>query len=144
MDLNNKIRMTSEINEKDNNLILDNLSKYNISSTNGLHNKPYKAINLYLRNEFDEVIGGILGITYCFCFQIENFWISDKYRRNGYGKLLITEAEKLATEYGCTFSFTGTFSYQAPDFYKKMGYKVFSQLDGFPDGIILYFLKKKI
>jgi GNAT superfamily N-acetyltransferase len=76
---------------------------------------------LYLRNESEVVIGGILGVTYCLCFQIENFWIAEEQRGNGYGKLLITEAEKTAIKYGCTFSFTGTFSYQAPDFYKKMG-----------------------
>ena len=52
--------------------------------------------------------------------------------------------ESIAREHGCTFAHTCTFTYQAPDFYQHLGYRVFAVLDDYPEGIKEYFLKKKL
>ena len=56
----------------------------------------------------------------------------------------MTEAERIAREHGCTFAHTTTFSYQAPDFYQRLGYRIFGVIEGYPDGIKQYFLKKPL
>ncbi len=55
---------------------------------------------------------------------------------------MITEAERLGKELGCTFAHTTTFTYQSPEFYKNMGYEIFGVNDEYPDGIKQFFLKK--
>ncbi|RPK30474.1 hypothetical protein EDO6_01101 [Paenibacillus xylanexedens] len=50
----------------------------------------------------------------------------------------------MASELGCKLAHTSTFSYQSPEFYKMMGYKVFGLIDEYPDGIVQYFLKKRL
>ncbi|MCW3792021.1 hypothetical protein OM416_10535 [Paenibacillus sp. LS1] len=62
----------------------------------------------------------------------------------GYGKSLIMQAESMASQLGCKLSHTSTFSYQSPEFYQNMGYNVFGVIDEYPDGIIQYFLKKRL
>lgn len=42
------------------------------------------------------------------------------------------------------FAHTCTFTYQSPDFYRAMGYEVFGVVDDYPEGIVQYFLKKKL
>ena len=38
----------------------------------------------------------------------------------------------------------GTFSFQAPDFYQKLGYTTFAQLENFPPGRSRLFMRKKL
>lgn len=54
------------------------------------------------------------------------------------------QAESIASSLGCKLSHTSTFSYQSPDFYKKMGYEVFGIIDEHSEGIVQYFLKKRL
>jgi hypothetical protein len=41
-------------------------------------------------------------------------------------------------------AYLDTFSFQAPDFYKKLGYEVFGELQDFPHGHQRYFMKKRL
>ncbi|WP_409995175.1 GNAT family N-acetyltransferase [Brevibacillus brevis] len=91
-----------------------------------------------------ESSGGVFCETWSYGLYIDVFWIADGYRNQGYGKAMITEVERLGKELGCIFAHTCTFSYQAPEFYKHMGYEVFGVNDEYPDGIKQFFLKKKL
>ena len=99
-------------------------------------NTIYKFTKLYTTDELpfgialiddsDNIVG--------FCvFKIENLkkypeifpWLSDvmifkKYRRKGYGKVLLQYGEKILKEYGYNTIYVWTD--QAPDFYKKLGF----------------------
>lgn len=135
--------ITTECSDGDFDYACNGLFKHNVMKTEGVLKKPGIDINLYLKTSDDETIGAILCDTFNYCMYIDVMWIDEKYRGKGYGRLLITEAEKIARAYGCVFAHTCTFSYQSPWFYKKCGYEVFSILDEYPDGIKQYFLKKK-
>ncbi|WP_164766823.1 GNAT family N-acetyltransferase, partial [Paenibacillus chibensis] len=117
---------------------------YNVRETNGLLKIPGKSINLFLRDKTGKAIGGIFCATYCDTLYIDNFWIDEEYRGSGHGKALIIQAEGIASNMGCKLSHTSTFSYQSPEFYKKMGYEVFGVIDEYPDGMVQYFLKKRL
>ena len=45
---------------------------------------------------------------------------------------LLKQAEETAKERGCKYSFLDTFSFQAPEFYKKYGYKEVFALENYP------------
>jgi ribosomal protein S18 acetylase RimI-like enzyme len=61
----------------------------------------------------------------------------------GYGKELVSKAEHIAKERGCISAQTFSYSFQAPEFYQKLGYEIFGIIDDYPNGIKKYFLKKK-
>jgi len=54
------------------------------------------------------------------------------------------EIENEAKALGCHFAHTTTYSFQAPLFYQKQGYTICGEIDGFPDDIKLYMLKKQL
>ena len=63
---------------------------------------------MFLRDKSGNVVGGICCETYSYCLYIDMFWIAEKYRNKGYGKLLINEAERIGKKVGCTFTHTST------------------------------------
>nr|WP_286155029.1 GNAT family N-acetyltransferase [Bacillus sp. FJAT-27264] len=62
-------------------------------------------------------MGGLFCETWLCGLYIDVLWIADEYRSKGYGKIMVTEAERLGKELGCIFAHTCTFTYQAPEFY---------------------------
>lgn len=137
-------RITGESNETDYRQVCNHLYEYNVKATDGLLQKPGKDINLYLKDESGKVVGGLFCETWLYGLYLDVFWISEEFRNKGYGKIMITEAERLGRELGCIFAHTCTFTYQSPEFYKRMGYEVFAVNDEYPEGIKQFFLKKKL
>ncbi|MGO4692664.1 GNAT family N-acetyltransferase [Paenibacillus sp. 2TAB26] len=75
---------------------------------------------------------------------IDVFWIANEYRNKGYGKIMMAEAKRIGKELGCIFAHTSTFTYQSPEFYKRMGYEIFAVNDEYPEDIKQFFFKKKL
>lgn len=69
---------------------------------------------------------------------IDILWVDENFRENGYGSKLVKKVEDLAVEKGCRFIYLDTFSFQAPEFYKKNGYEVFGMLEDHPKGFNQY------
>ncbi len=107
---------------------------------------PYKAqpLSVILRRERGEIVGGLLGNTNMEWFHIEILAVSEALRGQGFGTKLLQAGEEAAKKKGCRFAFLNSFSYQAPEFYKKHGYEVFGTLDNFPAGHQRIFLKKSL
>ena len=97
-----------------------------------------------LQSTEGNIIGGIIGATYWDWFYINLMWIREDYRSSGYGHQLMLQAEEEAKKRGAKFAHLDTFSFQAPEFYKKHGYQVFGELDNFPEGHSRFFLKKEL
>lgn len=63
-------------------------------------------------------------------------------RSQGVGSRILKQAEEEAKKRGCKYSFLDTFSFQAPEFYKKYGYKEQFALNNYPvTGKRYYFTK---
>jgi ribosomal protein S18 acetylase RimI-like enzyme len=75
---------------------------------------------------------------------IESLWDAEPLRRRGHGKQLVLTAEREAVQRGCRFAHLDTFSFQAPDFYRRLGYEVFGVLTGYAGGHSRYFMKKPL
>jgi ribosomal protein S18 acetylase RimI-like enzyme len=72
---------------------------------------------------------------------VDNLWVHAAFRRRGIGHQLLLAAERRALAAGCHSAGLDTWSFQAPDFYRRLGYEVFGTLDYPPDHQRL-FLKK--
>lgn len=71
---------------------------------------------------------------------INYLWVDESMRGKKIGKDLLHFAESLAIDKNCTVIYLETFSFQAPEFYKKYGFEVFGKLDTVPKEIILFIL----
>ncbi|PKN93875.1 MAG: GNAT family N-acetyltransferase [Chloroflexi bacterium HGW-Chloroflexi-6] len=103
-----------------------------------------KNLCFVIRAPDQEIVGGVIGSTYWDWLYINLMWIKDGLRGRGYGQQLLALAEEEARKRGAKNAYLDTFSFQAPDFYKKYGYQVFGMLDDFPQGHQRYFLKKEL
>ena len=105
---------------------------------------PKENISFIVKNEEEEIVGGITATTFWQHMHIDFLWVSEDYRHEGLGSKLINEVEELAIEKGCRLINVDTFSFQAPEFYKKHGFKVIGVSEDHPKGHNHYFLEKRL
>ncbi|MNP68165.1 Acetyltransferase (GNAT) family protein [compost metagenome] len=74
--------------------------------------------------------------------EIDILWVEEKNRQQGLGKRLLHEAEKIAKLKECALIKLNTFSFQAPEFYKKYGYKEIAVIENAPLGSNHYYFVK--
>ncbi|CAI6052027.1 GNAT family N-acetyltransferase [Cohnella sp. JJ-181] len=61
--------------------------------------------------------------------EIHYLFVEPEYRKLGYGRALLQEAEKLAKQKKCDFIKLDTLSFQALDLYLKEGYRIFGTIE---------------
>ena len=101
-------------------------------------------IAFFVRDERDAVVAGLSGWTWGDCLYVEYLWVHEDRRRRGYGTRLLAAAEDEARARGCHQVALTTHSFQAPDFYRRLGYEVYGTLDDYPAGHRQYHLKKRL
>jgi GNAT superfamily N-acetyltransferase len=97
-----------------------------------------------LRSAESGIAGGVLGETYWEWLHIDLLWVDERLRGSGYGRRLMETAENEARKRGMNAAWLDTFSFQAREFYEKLGYAVFGELDDFPQGHQRYFMRKTL
>jgi len=103
-----------------------------------------KQLCFVLRTPDEKTVGGLIGKTYWDWLYIDLLFVKEELRGCGYGHRLLEMAENEARKYGIKNVYLDTFSFQAPDFYKQHGYKIFGELKGFPAGHQRYFFMKQL
>jgi GNAT superfamily N-acetyltransferase len=121
--------------------VRDHLDTFNVAVT-GL--AEYHSVSIFLRDEHDEVLGGLLGAIWGGWLHVAILWVAEPLRGRGYGSQLLEAAERYAIERGCTRAWLTTFSFQAPGFYPKLGYESFGVLDDHPTGHRHHFFQKHL
>ena len=101
-------------------------------------------IVLRIMGEEKEMMAGAVGCRWGSVLELEFIWVAQVKQRAGLGSRLLNEIESIASRQGCTTAFTNSFSFQAPDFYKKHGYETMGVVSGFPDGVSKVFLRKDL
>jgi len=122
-------------------LVRNGLYAFNFTNTPYSHSDD---VAFFLKDDEDRVVGGILGYEWGGWLHITHLWVSEAYRKQGFGKRLLEAAEDHAVHNGCRQSLLETFSFQARPFYERFGYVVAGQIDGYPDGYTSYFMKKSL
>jgi GNAT superfamily N-acetyltransferase len=121
--------------------VRDHLDTFNVAVT-GL--AEYHTLSVFLRDEHEEVLGGLLGNIWGGWLHVAILWVAEPLRGRGYGRQLLEAAERYAVQRGCTRAWLTTFSFQAPEFYPKLGYEAFAVLEGHPNGHRHHFLQKRL
>lgn len=77
------------------------------------------------------------GVRFVLAFEwlfVNWLWVADVYRKHGVGSKLMLDAEAAARAQGCRAAYLDTFTFQAPKFYERLGYREFGRLNDFPPG----------
>jgi len=93
----------------------------------------YRTLALTVR-ERGKIVGGLVAETYWGWMYVKMLWVAERHRGKGFGQSLLRMAEAEASKRGVRNVFLDSFTFQAPDFYLKLGYREFGRLKEFPAG----------
>jgi ribosomal protein S18 acetylase RimI-like enzyme len=123
--------------EKEANYIRNKIIEHNLK-----YITEYEEYVLCLKDNCENIIGGIVASKDNERMTINYLWVDDSARGNDYGSKLIKDIEEIAINKECAVVWLNTFGFQAPDFYIKMGYELFGILENCINGYNQYFFKK--
>ena len=115
------IRRTDEIDDRIGEFINKAFTGYAISREVELNFDEYCIV---AENDDGQVIGAITGRAYYNEVHIGDLIIDENYRGNDIGTKLVRAVEDAYRGKGYTKITLTTFGFQAPDFYKKLGYSL--------------------
>jgi GNAT superfamily N-acetyltransferase len=104
----------------------------------------YSRTVLSVRNSRGRLLGGLILQSYWRESYIELLWLSARVRMAGFGSQLIKEAERRARRRGSHLIHLNTYSFQAPGFYEKHGYRRVGRISGSPRGESRNFYVKRL
>ncbi len=119
----------------------DQLYKYNSNMIGRYDGNFFTKV---VKEENGTIIAGIAAWTWAFACEITLLWVSENLRKNGIGKKLLLAAEQEALAKKCNIILIRSYSFQAPSFYEKNGYKIEHVLNNFPNGYKYYTLIKNL
>ena len=136
-----RIHLESAPSDAERLLVIANIDNHNIAAT-GL--SAFYPINLFLRSDEGETLGGLLGYLWGGWLQIQYLWVAEALRHQGHATRLMDRAEAHALTRGCTGATLETHSFQALPFYERRGYEAFAELPDYPPGHSKFYLRKPL
>ena len=131
---------TDDIKEQDQRAVYEGLLQYNLER---LEDKSPKDLGVYARDEAGNIVAGLIGNTHGNWLTVKFLWVSESLQGKNIGSEILKQAEEMAKERGCKYAFLDTFSFQAPAFYRKHGYREAFALEEYPlTGKRYYFTKR--
>ena len=136
------------ISEQREDYITEQIVAFNLANTTALPIEQYELLplHLYALNRTGDIVGGLVGRTDSIpsWFEISMIWVDERIRQAGLGRRLMQQAEDEAHRRGCHYARLATSNFQAPEFYQKLGYKLYGTLDNCPPGETVYYFWKKL
>ncbi|WP_223592747.1 GNAT family N-acetyltransferase [Neobacillus bataviensis] len=138
------MKISKEWVSEDSDYIRKKVIEYNLSILPDEVKQKSINVSHILRNDDGKIVGGITGTIFWYHLHIDYLWVDNSLRGKGYGKELLNHIEKTARENNCRLILLDSFSFQAPDFYQKLGFKVVGIVEDHPKGYKQYYLEKKL
>src|SRR5215813_6721124 len=122
-------------------LINDGLTRFNFEAA-GVDNGRWLAI--FVRDASGQIEAGVHGWTWGQTGFVQTLWVRDDLHGRGLGSQLLDAAEREAERRGCIEMQLDTHDYQAPDFYRRLGYESIGELPGWPGNSKRIFFRKAL
>lgn len=119
----------------------ESLNAYN-HDAGGPHND--QDLWIVARDSAGAVVGGLKASSEYGWLFVEWLWIDAAARQQRLGSELLGKAEDVARERGCIGVHLDSYTFQAPEFYKRHGYEEFGRIDDYPPGHSRVWLKKRL
>ena len=136
-----RIEQSQNPTEEERQAILLPLRAYNAAQAGVSTPEP---IALLVRDESGEILGGLHGRVFYRWLYIDLLSVPEQGRGQGIGSKLMQMAEDLAREKDCIGVWLDTFDFQAPGFYRKLGYSELGQIADYPPGHTRFFFQKRL
>lgn len=119
-------------------------AKLNIFNEQQGMNPDMLLMAVFLRDELDEIVGGVYGELGLDWLYIDLLWIADSHKGKGHGRQLMDSIEHHAYQRGITQVHLATTTFQALPFYQHIGYQLFGEIADRPPNHQYHFLKRTI
>ena len=96
-----------------------------------------------IHRQGDHVAASARGVTNMGLVEIRGFWVDADLRGRGIGTAMMTALETEAMRRGCTRAALDTYSWQALDFYRRLGFSEYGVLH-YPNGTSRHYMVKDL
>lgn len=79
-----------------------------------------------------ELVGAVAGYTWGGICELRQVWVAEGRRGHGLGRGLMQAALAEAGRRGCAHVFLATYDFQAPEFYRALGFREVARIEGKP------------
>ena len=110
--------------------LTDELDRVNAQATRGI--APARELTVQIVDDAGELAAGMSGWTWGVAAGIGMTWVRASSRGQGLGARLLDEFEAEARSRGCRHVFVTSFTFQAPGFYQRHGYREIFRWEGVP------------
>lgn len=140
------MKIVQQWNQEDRDYIRKKVIEHNAGKVPEEVKHPVKNVSYLLRDENENILGGITGTIFWRHLHIDFLWVDQSLRGQGYGEKLLQSIEEIAITNQCRLIQLDTFSFQAPEFYQKYGYEVVGVVEDHPakDLQQVYLLKRLV
>ena len=105
--------------------------------------RPLKPFGFFLKDSNSKTVGGVNGFCYYGCLYMDQLYVEDRYRRQGWGRELVKRAEAFGIEQKCAIFTVTTMDWEAKVFYEKLGYVLEFCRAGYENDSTMYYFCKK-
>ncbi|WP_042419344.1 GNAT family N-acetyltransferase [Streptacidiphilus anmyonensis] len=109
------------------------LDEFNFPAT-GTTAADQGKLSVKVVDDAGEIVGGLAAWTWGGLLGIEMLWVREDSRKDGWGSRLLLAAEEEARRRGCDRAVVSSFTFQAPGFYQRHGYRETGRTLGIPGG----------
>ncbi len=117
------------------------INAYNIARVGA---DDFRPLALFVRDDAGELAAGLSGYTWAGFCEIQFLWVAEALRGRGHGRRLLGAAEGEAGTRGCRVVLLHSYSFQAPEFYRKLGYEEVGRADDCPPGEAHFYFSKRL
>lgn len=135
------LTIENDPSEADVRFVEEQLFAHNIAATSY---DDYRPLAVFVRDDTGAIMAGLTGFTWGGTLKIEIVWVHDDLRGQGYGSRLVQAAEREAAARGCRQAVLDTHSFQAPDFYSRLGYLRCGMAEDWPVGYQQTYFHKRL
>lgn len=101
-----------------------------------------RLLTIILRDDKNEIVAGLHGWTWGRCCEVKILWVHEQWRGKRLGTRLMATAETEARARGAAKMVLSTHSFQAPEFYRRLGFEEVGRITDYPLGHQSIFLEK--
>lgn len=123
-------------------VISDGLDQFNVDVSGIADRRPLAV--LVKDPDTHKTLGGVTGRTSLGLLFLDVFFLPEALRGSGIGSQVLQMAEAEGRRRGCRAAVLYTISFQAPEFYKKQGWREFGRIPCDPQGSSRVFLTKDL
>jgi GNAT superfamily N-acetyltransferase len=117
------------------------LDEFNFDATGIRDARDFAAA---LHDEGGALMAGVQGWTWGATCRVERLWVREDARHQGLGRRLLMAVESEARARGCGQLALTTHSFQAPGFYRRLGFATVGELADYPLGHASLLLQKQL